>query len=71
MQVINALKTSTHKSVCFGDAENDISMFKLIDTSIAMCNANTITKGYAKYITDGFNDDGVAKALVKIFNLKI
>ena len=55
--------------VCIGDNENDISMIEYAGLGVAMGNAIEPLKKIADYITDTNNEDGVAKALKKIFNI--
>ncbi len=49
--------------LCFGDAENDISMMEMIPHSIAMGNAMDTVKAKAWQVTDTNMDNGIAKAL--------
>ncbi|MGN0026230.1 MAG: Cof-type HAD-IIB family hydrolase [Clostridium sp.] len=55
--------------VCIGDNENDISMIEYAGLGVAMGNAIDEVKNLADYITDTNKEDGVAKALKKIFNV--
>ena len=48
---------------CFGDNENDISMFTCGAVGIAMGNASEETKSYASIVTRNCKDDGVAYAI--------
>lgn len=48
------------KIVCFGDAINDISMFKVADESYATQNAVLPLKEVASGIIGSNHDDGVA-----------
>lgn len=48
---------------CFGDSENDISMFTCGAVGIAMGNASEETKSYATMVTRECKDDGVAWAI--------
>lgn len=50
-----------------GDGANDVNMFEMAGYKVAMGNANEDLKNKANYITDNNNQDGVAKALEKIF----
>lgn len=52
--------------MAIGDGMNDASMLQEVGMPIAMGNAVEELKGIAKYITSSNNDDGVAKAIVKI-----
>jgi Cof subfamily protein (haloacid dehalogenase superfamily) len=51
--------------ICFGDAENDISMLEFAGLGIAMGNAENYVKEIADYVTDTNDNDGVAKAIEK------
>lgn len=64
--LINRLNIAKAEIIAIGDGENDIGMFELAGCSIAMCNAKQCVKDCADYITDSNNDDGVAKALIKV-----
>ena len=55
-------------TLVFGDAENDISMFKVAKWSVAMGNAQNEVKKIATFITNSNNDDGIAYFLNQIFN---
>lgn len=55
--------------VCIGDNENDISMIEYAGFGVAMGNAIEPVKKLADYITDTNKDNGVAKAIRKIFNI--
>jgi Cof subfamily protein (haloacid dehalogenase superfamily) len=55
-----------HENICtMGDMPNDISMFKPAGFSIAMGQASDEVKAAASATTDGYNDDGFAKAVEK------
>lgn len=49
--------------LCFGDAENDISMMEMIPHSIAMGNAMDTVKQKAWQVTESNMENGIAKAL--------
>jgi len=55
--------------VCIGDNENDISMIEYAGLGVAMGNAIDEVKALADYITDTNKENGVAKAIKKIFNV--
>lgn len=66
----NALKFMTNHfgiplddTVAIGDNLNDLSMFEIAGTCIAMGNAEEIVKKQATYTTKHHNDNGVAYAL--------
>ena len=47
----------------FGDGENDVSMFGVVENSFAMANAREFVQSQARYVTSSNNEDGIAKAL--------
>jgi len=51
------------ETVCFGDSDNDLSMLEAAGYGVAMGNASPAIKAVADYVTDGNNQDGIAKAL--------
>ena len=57
------LQVPLHKVYCFGDNDNDISMFTCGAVGIAMGNATEETKKHAAIITRTCKDDGVAYAI--------
>ncbi|MDO5137940.1 MAG: HAD family hydrolase [Oscillospiraceae bacterium] len=53
--------------VCvFGDYINDLPMFRAAGMSVAVDNADDQVKQRATFVTDSNNDDGVAKAVLRI-----
>lgn len=52
--------------MAFGDASNDLGMFKKIKYSIAMGNSADIVKQQAWSITNSNNENGITKAILKI-----
>lgn len=57
------------KVICFGDSDNDLSMFDIADESYAPENANDTIKSAATSIIGHHNDDGVANFLRDRFKL--
>lgn len=55
--------------ICIGDNENDLSMIEYAGLGIAMGNAIDSVKEIADYITSSNDDNGVAKALRKFFEI--
>ena len=55
------------KVICFGDAINDLEMFKVSNQSYAMQNAVDQLKKYATAVIDSSENDGVANWLIKNF----
>ena len=52
--------------VAFGDGENDVSMFGVVEYSFAMKNAKEFVQQQARFVTDSNNEDGIAKALKRL-----
>ena len=55
--------------VCIGDNENDISMIEYAGVGVAMGNAIEPLKKLADYTTDTNKNNGVAKAIKKLFKI--
>ncbi len=55
--------------VCFGDNDNDLSMFEMADESYAPSNANDAIKAAATAVIGHHDDEGVARFLRKRFAL--
>jgi HAD-superfamily hydrolase, subfamily IIB len=53
----------------FGDGKNDIEMLTLVKHGIAMGNADVVVKNAASDITDSVENEGIAKAFKKYFNI--
>ena len=45
--------------IAFGDGENDVSMFEVVENSFAMKNAKDFVQAKAKYTTKSNNEDGI------------
>jgi len=54
--------------ICFGDAENDIPMFRIADEAYAMANAVPELKAIATGVIGSNAEDGVAHWLLEHFN---
>ena len=55
--------------ICFGDGDNDLSMFEIADECYAPENANIENKQAATAVIGHHNEDGVAKFLTERFSL--
>ena len=55
--------------ICIGDNENDLSMIEYAGLGVAMGNAIDSVKEIADYVTSSNDDNGVAKALKKFFDV--
>ncbi|MDL2211636.1 Cof-type HAD-IIB family hydrolase [Erysipelotrichaceae bacterium OttesenSCG-928-M19] len=66
IQILEHSHYQKEDTIAFGDGLNDISMFKLVNTSVAMGNANQKTKDNATLITDHISNDGLYKVCKKL-----
>lgn len=55
--------------MCFGDSDNDLSMFAMANESYAMANAHSSVKAAANEIIGHHHEDGVAHFLRERFSL--
>lgn len=65
----NKLNIEKEKTYAFGDGINDVEMIKLVGHGIAMGNGVNEIKEIADDITDSVDDDGIAKAFQKYFQI--
>ena len=59
------LSVPMEDTVCFGDSNNDLSMFRTAALKIAMGNSSERILKLADYVTANWDDDGIGKALRK------
>lgn len=62
------LDLDTRSVVAFGDAENDLEMFKLAGASVAMGQADDVVKAAADYVSTPNYEDGVARAIDRLLS---
>ena len=55
--------------ICFGDSDNDMSMFELADECYAPSNAKPAIKAAASAIIGHHDEDGIARFLRERFSL--
>jgi len=67
-EILNIYGIDKSETICFGDSENDIEMFKYCNISVAVGNASKEVKDAANYISDDIDQDGIYNAC-KYFNL--
>ena len=67
-KLMRELEYSIQEVVTIGDGENDISMFKATDNSVAMGNASEYVKKFANYVTKSNDEDGLAYMLNMILD---
>ena len=56
--------------ICFGDSDNDLEMLEKAGCGVCMGNGSDKSKAVADYITDSIDQDGLAKAINKIFGFE-
>jgi len=56
--------------ICFGDSDNDLSMFEVADESYAPANANDAIKSAATAVIGHHDEEGIARFLRERFELK-
>ena len=56
--------------ICFGDSDNDLSMFAMADESYAPANAKDALKAAATAVIGHHDEEGIARFLRERFNLK-
>lgn len=64
--VLERLGVRPEEAVAFGDGENDVSMFDMVGTSVAMGNAWDNVKQRADLVTDDASGDGIWNACVNL-----
>lgn len=64
--LMQALGATAQEVVAFGDAGNDLTMFRLVEHSVAVANATEEAKALARWHTGVCADDSVALAIEKI-----
>ena len=64
--VMDALGLAPEECVAFGDGGNDVDMFGVVGTSVAMGNGNESARAAATYVTDHVDDDGLWNACVRL-----
>ena len=52
--------------LAFGDGENDVSMFEVVEHSFAMANAKEFVKEKAKHVTSSNNEDGIVAGIESV-----
>jgi len=62
-ELVKMFDIAPEEVMTMGDMPNDVLMFKRSGFSIAMGNASDEVKSQASAVTDGYNDEGFAKAV--------
>lgn len=63
------LGLARQETAAFGNADNDAEMLAWAGTGVAVSNATPACLAAADYVTDHHDDDGVAKALKKLWGI--
>lgn len=61
--LVSSRQLSREQLICFGDGDNDVSMFDYCQTSICMGNGTERAKAHASFITLPIEQEGIAYAL--------
>ncbi|MEG0783239.1 HAD family hydrolase [Carnobacterium sp.] len=64
LDIQNAYTIEKAQTICFGDGENDLEMFEIADTSVAMENASQLVQSKANFITSSNHENGLLAFLV-------
>lgn len=60
----------TEEICALGDGENDIDMFRVAGTSVAMGHASEEVRREAMFVTDSHTEDGWGKAIFRLFGVE-
>ncbi|WP_292836527.1 Cof-type HAD-IIB family hydrolase [Microbacterium sp.] len=66
VEVLALLERDTAGTVGIGDSWNDVEMFGVVETAVAMGNADPALQERAQHVTTGVLDDGVWNAFVTL-----
>ena len=69
-EVLKAEGLTWDDVICFGDGSNDVEMLTKAGMGVCMGNGSDGAKAVADYITDTIDNDGLAKAIDKIFGFE-
>lgn len=70
-EIIERMGYEIENTYAFGDADNDVEMFKNVGTSVCMGNGSASAKAVATYIVDDIKEEGLAKSLERLLIKKI
>jgi len=65
-KVLDYLNIAAADALAFGDGNNDLPMFKVVQTGVAMGNASLELKAAAGLVTDSTYEDGIYNGLVTL-----
>ena len=66
VKILEYYGISREEAIAFGDAENDLDMFRAVGTSVAMGNAAPDIQAAADYVTADVDDNGIYQALTHL-----
>ncbi len=66
VELLDYLNIDSSKAIAIGNGYDDICMTDVVETSVAVANANELLKENSTYLTDSAENDGVAKILEKL-----
>ncbi|MFT4051161.1 MAG: HAD hydrolase family protein [Microbacterium sp.] len=66
VEVLAALDMDAADAVGIGDGWNDVEMFAVVGTAVAMGGADPTLKALADHVTTGVLDDGIHDALMEL-----
>lgn len=70
LKLLEMLEISPEEAMSFGDADNDLPMLTAVKYGVAMGNAAAVCRKAAAFVTQTNEEDGVAKAILKILDRK-
>lgn len=70
LKLIEYLKVPKNKTISIGDGINDLSMYKVCGTNVAVDNSISKLKQEANFITSSNNENGVAEFLKTHYKIK-
>ena len=70
LELCKALGCTAQNVISFGDSANDLDILKTSGYAVAMGNAESCLKQIADQVSENVADDGVAKAIDRLFNVR-
>ena len=65
-RILEMYDIEPEEAIAFGDGGNDLGMFDVVGTSVAMGNGNTEVKESADFVTDDVDHDGIYNACFRL-----
>ena len=70
LHLLALLDISPQETAAFGDADNDSDMLAAVKYGVAMANGTELCKRSAAIHTCSNNEDGVAKAIIRLLEME-